>query len=112
MQLETEDVAPGVTKASLTGRLDIEGARQIDLHFNVLAGSRRALIVDLAAVTFVASMGLRTLMLGFKAIASKSGKAVILSPTPEVQDVLVSSGIDTLAPIVFSLPDAITAVGG
>ena len=112
MLLETEEVAPGVTKASLTGRLDIDGAHKIDLHFNVLAGSRRALIVDMSAVSFVASMGLRTLMLGFKAVASKSGKAVILSPTPEVQDVLVSSGIDALAPIVFSLPDALAAVGG
>jgi anti-sigma B factor antagonist len=110
MQLETEEIAPGVTQAKLTGRMDIEGARSIDLHFNVLAGSRRALIVDMAGVTFVASMGLRTLILGLKAVASKKGKAVILNPTQDVNTVLVASGVDTLAPIVRDLADAIAAV--
>ncbi len=110
MQLETEEVAPGVTRAIMAGRLDIEGARKIDLHFNVLAGSRRALVIDMAGVSFVASMGLRTLVIGIKAVVSKRGKAVILGPIPLVETVLISSGIDALAPIVRDLDDAIRAV--
>lgn len=110
MKLETEELPRGVTKANFVGRMDIEGARAIDLHFNVLAGSRRALVIDLSGVSFVASMGLRTLVIGLRSIASKNGKAAILSPTKEVEGVLVASGIDTMAPIVHSLDDAVEAV--
>ena len=54
MELMTETVAPGVTKVNLAGRMDIAGAQSIDLHYNVLVGSERALIIDLSAVQFIA----------------------------------------------------------
>ena len=63
MNLATEEVTPGVTKINLTGRLDIAGTQAIDLDFNALVDSQRAIIVDLAEVAFIASMGLRTLSL-------------------------------------------------
>jgi anti-anti-sigma factor len=112
MMLATEEVTPGVTKINLTGRLDIAGAQAIDLHFNALVGSQRAIIVDLAEVAFIASMGLRTLILGARTVASKRGRIVLYRPIPEVENVLVTSGTDTVVPIVHQLDDAIRAVSG
>jgi anti-anti-sigma factor len=110
MQLATETVAPGVTKANLKGRMDIAGAQAIDLHFNVLVGSERKLIIDLSEVDFIASMGLRTLILGARTVASKRGKIVLFQPTPAVEEVLISSGTDSVVAIVHDLDAAVRAV--
>jgi anti-sigma B factor antagonist len=104
MRMVTEQVAPGVTKANLTGRLDIGGTQEIDLPFNALAGSQRALIIDLSEVEFIASLGLRLLIIG--------ARMVLLAPPIAVESVLISSGTDNVVPIWRTLDDAITAVRG
>lgn len=112
MRMETEEVAPDVTRATLTGRLDINGAREIDLAFNVLTASSRALIVDMAEVAFVASIGLRMLITGARTVTRKGGRMMLLRPQKEVEDVLVTSGTDTVVPVLHDLDEAIRAVSG
>jgi anti-anti-sigma factor len=112
MQMTTDEVAPGVTRATLAGRLDIGGSQEIDLQFNALTGSARALIVDLSQVGFIASMGLRLLIVGGRTVARKGGRMVLLAPPNEVEAVLISSGTDSVVPIWRDLGDAIRAVGG
>ena len=110
MRMETEEVAPGVVKANLVGRLDIGGSAQIDMAFSALTGAHRALIVDLSQVDFIASMGLRTLIVGARTVMRKGGRMVLLAPPIEVEAVLISSGTDNVVPIWRSLDDAIRAV--
>jgi anti-sigma B factor antagonist len=110
MRMQLEEVAPGVTKANLTGRLDIGGSQDIDLQFSALTGSCRALIVDLSEVSFIASMGLRTLILGARTMSRKGGHMVLFRPVIAVEAVLVSSGTDNVVPILRNLDEAIRAV--
>jgi anti-anti-sigma factor len=112
MRLETEEIAPGVTKMNLTGRLDIGGSQEIDLAFNALAGSQRALIVDLTQVDFIASLGLRLLIVGARTVQRKGGRMVLFRPPIEVEAVLISSGTDNVVPILRNLDEAIHAVSG
>ena len=112
MRLETEEVAPGVTKMNLTGRLDIGGSQEIDLQFNALAGAHRAVIVDLSQVDFIASLGLRLLIVGARTVQRKGGRMVLFRPPIAVEAVLVSSGTDNVVPILRSLDEAIHAVSG
>jgi anti-anti-sigma factor len=112
MELTTETLAGDVTKVNLAGKLDIAGAQKIDLHFSVLVGSHRKLIVDLEQVSFLASMGIRTLIMGAKTVKSKGGRMSILKPTPDVEKVLISCGADTLIPITHDLDAALAAVTG
>ena len=112
MRLETEEVAPGVTKVNLTGRLDIGGSQEIDLAFNAMAGSQRALIVDLSQVDFIASLGLRLLIVGARTVQRKGGRMVLFRPPIEVEAVLISSGTDNVVPILRNLDEAIHAVSG
>jgi len=112
MRLETEEVAPGVTKINLTGRLDIGGSQEIDLAFNALAGAQRALIVDLSQVGFIASLGLRLLIVGARTVQRKGGRMVLFRPPIEVEAVLISSGTDNVVPILRNLDEAIHAVSG
>jgi anti-anti-sigma factor len=110
MEMKIENLANGVTKVSMIGRLDIIGAQEIDLHFSVIAGSHRKVIVDLEQVTFLASMGIRTLLMGAKSMKPKGGRMALLKPILDVEKVLISSGTDTVIPITHDLDAAITAV--
>jgi anti-sigma B factor antagonist len=110
--IETEELAGGVTKVTLIGKLGIVEANAIDLPFNVVMGAKRAIIIDLSQVSYVASMGLRTLVMGAKTVASKRGRMVLLSPNADVEQVLLASGTNTLIPILHDLDAAVAAVTG
>src|SRR5262245_49084290 len=110
MEMIVENLEKDVTLVTLNGRLDVGGAAEIDLKFNTLAGARRALIVDLSKVTFIASMGIRLLLTGARAIANKKGKIALLSPLPDVANVLQTARIDAMIPICASRADAVAAV--
>jgi anti-anti-sigma factor len=112
MPISIEELAGNVTKVVLSGRLDIAGAREIELPMAVVAGSRRAVVVDLSAVEFMASLGLRGIVISAKSIFSKRGKIVLLMPRPPVEEVITTTGIDTLIPIYHDEAAAIAAVIG
>jgi len=111
MKLDTVDLEGGITKAVLSGRMDIEGATAVDLKFSVLAGARKKLIVDLSDVSFMASLGIRTLMLGAKAMMNKGGKMVLLNPQPNVEKVLETTGVNTVIPVVHDMGAALAVFG-
>ncbi len=110
MPIAIQELDGNVTKVVLSGRIDIAGAHEIDLPMNVVGGSKRAVVIDLSAVDFMASMGLRSIVLSAKAILSKRGKVVLLSPRPMVEEVITTSGIDELIPIHHDEAAAIAAV--
>lgn len=110
MPVAIQDLEGGVTKVVLSGRIDIAGAQEIDLPMNVVGGSRRAVVIDLSAVEFIASMGLRSVVLAGKAILSKRGRVVLLAPRPAVEEVLRTTGIDELIPIYADEAAAVAAV--
>jgi anti-sigma B factor antagonist len=110
MDMDVEEIDGGITNVVLRGRLDTAGAGAIDLKFNVIAGAKRAVIVDLSNVAFMASLGIRLLVMGAKSITRKGGKLVILSPDENVLAVLRTAGIEQLMPIMFDRGAAIEAV--
>jgi anti-anti-sigma factor len=74
----------------LQGRLDDETAAVLDgeLKLNVLADSAVHVIVfDLANLEYISSAGLRSIFSAQKAMASRSGKAVLVNARPQVQKV-------------------------
>ena len=83
MPIAIQDLDENVTKVVLSGRIDIAGAQEIDMPMSVVAGSRRAVVIDLSAVEFMASMGLRSIVVSAKSIISKRGKVVLLAPQPQ-----------------------------
>jgi len=108
MLIETLD--GDIAKVNLIGRMDILGAQEIDLHFSVVVGSRRKVVVDMEQVSFLASMGIRTLILGAKAVKNKGGKMVLLNPTADVEKVLNDTGAEAVVAIHHGLEAALAAV--
>jgi anti-sigma B factor antagonist len=110
MELSVEELDGGVTLATLRGRLDVAGAGQVELKFNATAGARKALIVDLAEVSFIASMGMRLLLIAGRTVAAKGGKMALFAPTPEVDAVLRTARLDGVMPICGDRAAALVAV--
>ena len=107
MELISTDLPDGIRKIDLTGRLDLEGADAIDLKLTVLVSTQRTFaIVDLAAVEFLASIGIATLIRNAKAVRQRQGNMVLLNPKPSVAKVLSSTRIDQMIRVCYSLDDA------
>lgn len=107
MEVQMEQLADGVDKISLAGRLDSAGAQAIDMRFTALTATRKALIVvDLSELSFIASMGLRTLVTNARAQLKRGGKLVLARPQPLVGEVLKAAGIDAMIPIYGDLDSA------
>jgi anti-sigma B factor antagonist len=111
MQLTYIDMDDGVRKIDLLGRLDLEGANTIDLRFTTLTTATRTFaIIDLAGVEFLASIGIATLVRNARSARLRDGNLVLLSPRPNVAQVLASMKIDQLLPVCHTLEEARVAV--
>jgi anti-anti-sigma factor len=73
MKLDVADMENGITKISLSGRLDVEGALKIDDEFTEITKGKKNVLVDLSEVPFIASLGIRTLVIGAKATSNNGG---------------------------------------
>ena len=110
MTISTESMDGGITRVLLNGRLDIQGAAVIDLPMNVLAGSSRFLLIDLTNVSFLGSMGLRSIVIPAKAIHRRGGKVALFGAVPMVEEVLKASNIDEIIPIYHNIDSAAAAL--
>ena len=111
MKLDVAPMENGIIKVSLSGRMDIEGALEIDSEFDKIAEANKNVLVDLSEVTFIASLGVRTLMIGAKTTINNGGKMVLLNPNSNVEKVLRISRVDTTMPITHHLT-AVAAIFG
>lgn len=106
MDMKVIDAADGLTHVLLDGRFDIAGAQAVDARFQELAHSARSLIVDLSDVTFIASLGVRTLMVGAKTVIRRGTDMAVCGADENVAKVLRSTGFNE---IVGLYPDFASA---
>lgn len=97
--MDVEELAGGITKVGLHGRLDTTQAALTELPFNKVAMEKRRILVDLSRVSFLSSYAIRILLVGAKIVDGKDGKLVILCPDGNVSKVLKTAGIDALIPL-------------
>lgn len=91
----------GTMLVALGGRLDLEGTQELESRLAAHASTARgALIVDLSAVTFLASSGIHALLATARAVQQRQGRLVLMSAGPHVEATLRIAGVDTLVPLV------------
>jgi anti-sigma B factor antagonist len=111
MEIRSEQLDDQTLKITLTGRMDIPGTEAIDLRFTALTATRKAaVLVDLSGVSFLSSIGMRTLLSNAKALKARGGKMVLFDPQPMVAEVLTVSGVASLIPIFTDLTHALQAL--
>ena len=109
MELQYSKWDNDIRMIKLIGKLDIIGTGEIETKFTgYCAGDKVRVIVDLSEVNFLASIGIRLLLLTAKSMNKRGGKMVILNPIPNVQHVLEVTGIPAIIPIYSSFESAET----
>jgi anti-anti-sigma factor len=107
MQLDYSEADNGIRLIKLGGKLDIIGAGEIKVKFaDYCAGDNIRVLVDLSEVNFLASIGIRLLMLTAKSMSIRGGRMVLLNPTADVKNVLELTGIPAVIPMYESLESA------
>lgn len=107
MEIREEVIDGDIYRICLNGRMDIEGVASIEKRFaELVAEPYQRVAVDMSAVPYMSSIGIRALLINAKAVSRRGGKYIILSPQSEVLDVLKVSGIDQLITICTDLDEA------
>ncbi len=107
MELHYSELDNGIRLIKLKGKLDILGTGEIETKFTGhCAGEKVRVVVDISNVDFLASIGIRLLMLTAKSVASRGGRMILLNPIPEVQSVLEMTSIPAIIPIYSSMESA------
>jgi len=111
MELELEHMGNGISKVVLRGRMDILGVQAIDMKFTALTATQAArVLVDLSDVSFLASLGMRTLLSSAKALSQRGGHMVLANPQPNVLEVMKVSGLSSVIPVHQQIDDAVRAL--
>ena len=108
MSIEFEDLNDGLRRIKLSGRLDITGTESISIKFTNLASAvARRVVVDLTAVSFLASIGIRELITNAKAQQQRGGRVVLfVGDNVLVAKTLEVTGIDALIPMFANAAEA------
>jgi stage II sporulation protein AA (anti-sigma F factor antagonist) len=106
MQITVSEFGDTAKKVILVGRLDIAGAEKIELPLATVAGTKNNIVVDMVGVDFIASIGIRHLVMAAKAVSRSSRRLVLLGPNEGVTDVLITAGLKDYLPIVHSEDEA------
>ena len=87
MEMAVHELESGILGINLSGQDGHRWHQQIDLKFSVLTSTRRAqILVDLSNVTFIASIGIRTLIVNAKAQKLRGGSMVLYKPSDQVEE--------------------------
>lgn len=112
MQITVSEFSDVGKRVTLVGKLDVAGAEKIELPLAAVAGTRQNVVVDMVGVDFIASIGIRHLVLAAKTVLRGDGRFLLLNPTPLVSEVLTTAGLEQLLPIVRSEDEALAALRG
>jgi len=100
MELQYSERENNIRVIKLIGKLDIIGVGEIETRFSgYCAGENPRILIDLTGVEFLASIGIRLLVLNAKSITSRGGRMVLVNPTHEVRNVLDVTGIPAIIPV-------------
>jgi anti-anti-sigma factor len=108
MEITESDVA-GLHVAALEGRLDTETAPAVERQLLDLLGRSRV-VLDMTAVRFVSSAGLRVLLKAAKTAKSLGTGFAVYGLQPAVREVYAISGFDRIVIPHVSRDEAVSAL--
>ena len=112
MNVAISDLA-GVTIVELSGRLDTANVNRMETSF--IAGivpKGQHTVLDMTNVTFVASLGIRMLLSAARALNRRGAKFVMFGVSPTVADIIETTALSDIIPLIGSEAEAMAAVAG
>lgn len=112
MSASFQDVGADLRRISVSGRLDMEGTDTVSARLmELVEAPKRGVVVDLCAVQFIASVGIRVLLASAKAVQKRGGKlAIVVARGSTVAISLDVTGVDELIPVFTDMTEAADAV--
>jgi anti-sigma B factor antagonist len=111
MELHYKELENKIRLIKMIGRLDITGVSAIENKFTgYCAGENPRVLVDLSDIKFLASIGIRLLILNAKSISGRGGRMVLINPSQEVRSILEITGVPAIIPIYDGLESAETVL--
>jgi anti-anti-sigma factor len=108
MSISYEDVGKDLRRIVISGRLDIAGTDSVASQLvELTAAPKKGVVVDLSALKFLASIGIRALITSAKAVQQRGGKMVlVVNDSSTVMMSLEATGVDELIPVFKNASDA------
>jgi len=108
MSISYEDVGKDLRRIVISGRLDIAGTDSVASKLvELTAAPKKGVVVDLSALKFLASIGIRALITSAKAVQQRGGKMVlVVNDSSTVMMSLEATGVDELIPVFKNASDA------
>ena len=108
MSISYRDVGENLRKIVITGRLDIPGTGSVASKLEALtAEPKKAVVVDLSSLQFLASIGIRSLIICGKAVQQHGGKmTLVVGDNASVMMSLEATGVDDLIPAFKTAAEA------
>jgi anti-anti-sigma factor len=107
-----QDVGADLRHITISGRLDMEGTDAVSARLMELVQEpKKGVVVDLSAVRFLASVGIRVLIASAKTVQQRGGKmAVVVAAGSSVSMSLEATGVNELIPVFTDSAEAAEAV--
>ncbi len=96
-----------ISVIEVTGDIDSKTAPEFERNAKLATEKSRRIVIDLTAVEFMSSAGLRVLLMVYRNIKTQNGKVVLVGVSEEIQDVMSTTGFINFFAIVERQDEAI-----
>jgi len=111
MEITRRDEDGGIAVLSLHGRLNQASADSLHAAaMEAVAGGCRGLVVEMAGVDFIASVGIRALIRPSQAISMNGGKLAVANLKPEIRDFFALTGLNQMFAVYDTAAEAVAAL--
>jgi len=109
--LSASSANPRINVLALSGRLSVETEGQVQSQLmEAIKQSPNGLVLDMEAVTFVSSAGLRMLIVVYKSAATSGTKLAMMRPLPEIYKLFKLAALDLTFNVFENEADAVKAI--
>lgn len=105
-----ENTIEDIQLIAISGRIDIDFVRDLELSLNSAVENNSKIIIDLSDTEYISSQGLRVFLDTQKKIKDRKGKMRLASPKPFIRNILDISGLSNVFSIHHNLKAAIDSL--
>jgi len=96
-----------ISVVEVTGDIDSKTAPEFERNARLATEKSLKIAIDLTAVDFMSSAGLRVLLMVYRNIKSQNGKVILVGVSEDIQDVMSTTGFINFFTIVEKQDEAI-----
>lgn len=111
VEMKVDSLGERLVRVTIIGRLDTPGVDQVETHFvaHLVPGSNSA-VVDMSAVEFVSSMGIRMLVSAGRTLRARQATLALYGVQPAVLQVFEAVALQKIISVCSTEAEALAAV--